>query len=234
MNKLGVYFRPEKQEALLRGDTSNAVVNRHFVYGFQVTGMYLCKAPDDSPAVIRLLAGHTQKAWESFFETRGILKVQGVVLLVHAFVIMGLPKTARSFLPKAFEIINKADLRFLPVYERPTELSEQVREDAAVLSQAIYLENYFYLTLGGPAPVMGVRIEKEFRLDLQVRTIQFHCSARIRLIRLIQRMYPLLFDICPLTMRTQGILLVRDATLVLNSSPANCEIGLNVLFWGCG
>ena len=32
-------------------------------------------------------------------------------------------------------------------------------------------------------------------------------------------------------MRTQGILLVRDATLVLNSSPANCEIGLNVSFW---
>ena len=70
--------------------------------------------------------------------------------------------------------LNKADLRFLPVYGRPAELSEQVREDAAVLSQAIYLENYFYLTLGGPAPAMGARIEKEFRLDLQVRTIQFH------------------------------------------------------------
>ena len=178
MNKLGVYFRSEKREALFHGDTSNAVVNRHFVYCFQVIGMYLYKAPDDSPAVIRLLAGHTENAWVSFFETRGIMKAQGVVLLVHAIVIMGLPKTAPSFLPKAFEIINKADLRFLPVYGRPADLSEQVREDAAVLSQAIYLENYFYLTLGGPAPVMGERIEKEFRLDLQVRTIQFHCSAR--------------------------------------------------------
>ena len=141
MNKLGVYFRPEKREALLRGDTSNAVVNRHFVYGFQVTGMYLCKVPD-SPAAVRLLAGHTRKAWESLFETRGILKAQGVVLLVHAFVIMGLPNNAWLYLSKAFEIINKADLRFLPVYGRPAELSEQVREDAAVLSQAIYLENY--------------------------------------------------------------------------------------------
>ena len=229
MNKLGVYFRPEKREALLRGDTSNAVVNRHFVYGFQVTGMYLSKAPD-SPAVIRLLAGHTEKAWVSFFETRGLLKAQGVVLIVHAFVIMGLPNMAPSFLQKAFEIINKADLRFLPVYGRPAELSEQVREDASVLSQAIYLENYFYLALVGPAPVMGARIEKEFRLDLQVRAIQFHCSTRSRLIGLVQRAYPLLFDICPLTMRTQGILLVKDATLVLNSNPADREIGLNVCF----
>ena len=231
MNKLGVYFRPEKREALLRGDISNAVVNRHFVYGFQVTGMYLSKAPDDSPATVRLLAEHIENAWVSFFETHGILKVQGVVLLVHAFVIMGLPKTAPSFLRKAFEIINKADLRFLPVYGRPAELSEQVREDAAVLSQAIYLENYFYLTLGGPAPMMGARIEKEFRLDLQVGTIHFHCSVRSRLIGLVQRTYPLLLDICPLTMRTQGILLVRDATLVLNSNPANCETGLNGLLW---
>ena len=178
MNKLGVYFRPEKREALLRGDTSNAVVNRHFVYGFQVTGMYLSKAADDSPAVVRLLAGHVQKAWRSLLKTRGILKAQGVVLLVHAFVIMGLPKTARPFLPKVFEIINKAGLRFLPVYGRPAELSEQVREDAAVLSQAIYLENYFYLALDGPAPGRAAGIEKEFRLDLQVRTIQFNCSTR--------------------------------------------------------
>ena len=231
MNKLGVYFRPEKREALLRGDTSNAVVNRHFVYGFQVAGMYLSKAADNSPAVIRLLAGHTQKAWQSLFETRGILKAQGVVLLVHAFVIMGLQNMARSLLPKAFEIIGKADIRFFPAYGRPPELSEQAREDAAVLSQAIYLENYFYLTLSGLAPVMATRIEKEFRLGLQVRTIKFHCGARIRLIGLVQRAYPLLFDVCPLTMRTQGILLVRDATMVLNSNPADCEIGLNVFFW---
>ena len=194
--------------------------------------MYLSKAPD-SPAVVRLLAGHVQKAWRSLLKTRGILKAQGVVLLVHAFVIMGLPKTARPFLPKVFEIINKAGLRFLPVYGRPAELSEQVREDAAVLSQAIYLENYFYLALDGPAPGRAAGIEKEFRLDLQVRTIQFNCSTRSRLIGLVQRAYPLLFVICPLTMRTQGILLVRDATMVLNSNPADCETGLNVFFLGC-
>ena len=30
-----------------------------------------------------------------------------------------------------------------------------------------------------------------------------------------QKAYPILFEICPLTMRTQGIVLVRDAILLL-------------------
>ena len=47
---------------------------------------------------------------------------------------------------------------------------------------------------------------------------------------MMQRVYPLLFDICPLTMRTQGILLVRDATLVLNSNTADSEADLGFSF----
>ena len=31
----------------------------------------------------------------------------------------------------------------------------------------------------------------------------------------VKEVYPVLFDICPLIMRTEGILLVRDATLLL-------------------
>ena len=31
-----------------------------------------------------------------------------------------------------------------------------------------------------------------------------------------QQVYPLLFEICPLTMRTQGILLVKDAIFLIN------------------
>jgi len=40
-----------------------------------------------------------------------------------------------------------------------------------VLSQAIYLENYFYLALDGPLPVKPARIEREFRQDFHVRVI---------------------------------------------------------------
>lgn len=175
MTKLGIYLGMEKQEALLRGVTSNAVVNQHFVYGFQAVGMHLCEVPDESPAMVRLQARHGQKAWETLVEIYRTgdqkMKAQGLLYFVHALIIMGFPASSQLYLLKVCEIIDKGDLRFLPLYGRPSEFSEQVREDAAVLSQAIYLENYLYLTLGGPTPSMTARIEREFRLDLQVRMI---------------------------------------------------------------
>ena len=174
MNKLGLYFGAEKQEALLRGDTSNAVVDRYFVYGFQAIGMHLCEAPDDSLAMVRLQARHCQRAWETLvdiYETGDQkLKAQGLLLFVDSLVVMGFTAIVPLYLLKLCEIINETNLRFLPAYGRPPELSDQVREDAAVLSQAIYLENYFYLTFSGSAPTMTARIEREFRSDLQVRT----------------------------------------------------------------
>ena len=176
MNKLGVYFRTDRQDALLRGDTSNAVVNRYFVYSLQTIGMHFCSDPDASPAMVRLQARYAQQAWEYLVEISRTgnqrLMAQGVLIFVYALVVMGFPSTAQLYLYKTCEVIDKGGLRFLPMYGRPPELSEQVREDAAVLSQAIYLENYFYLTLGGPVPAMTARIEKEFRLELQVRIIR--------------------------------------------------------------
>ena len=101
-----------------------------------------------------------------------MLKAQGFIFFAYSLVFMGFSATTRLYLSKLCKIINDANLQFLPVYGRPPELSDQVREDAVVLSQAIYLENYFYLTLGGPEPTMTTRLEREFRLDLEVRTIQ--------------------------------------------------------------
>ena len=176
MNKLGIYFRAEKQEALLRGDTSNAVVDRYFVHGFQAVGMHLCEVPDASPAMVRLQARYCQWAWETLVDIYKTgdqkLKAQGVLLFVGALIAMGFAATAPFYLLKLCNIIDEANLGFFPECGHPPELSEQVREDAAVLTQAIYLENYFYLTLGGSVPMMTKRIEKEFRSDLQVRTIQ--------------------------------------------------------------
>ena len=175
MNKLGVYFGKEKQEALLRGDISNAAVNRYFVYAFQAIGMHLCGASDESPAMVRLQARYAQKAWESLVEIYRTdnqkLKVQGLLFFVHALIVMGFTAGAPFYLLKVSEIIDKWNLQFLPVYGSPPELSDQVREDAVILSQAMYLENYFYLTLGALAPVVTRRIESEFHLDLQVRII---------------------------------------------------------------
>lgn len=93
-------------------------------------------------------------------------------MLTHVLIITGFTASAPLYLSKTCEAINKADLQFLPVYGRPPELSDQVREDVTVLSQAIYLENYLYLVLDGSAPAMTVRIEREFRLDLEVRIVR--------------------------------------------------------------
>ena len=43
-------------------------------------------------------------------------------------------------------------------------------------------------------------------------------------------MYPLLFDMCPLTMRTQGILLVRDAVSILDFHSTDSKTGLKVIW----
>ena len=175
MNRLGVYFGTEKQEALFRGDTSNAVIDRYFVYSFQAIGTHLYGTPDESPAMVQLLAVYGQKAWETLIEIHKTnnprLSAQGLLLFVYSLIVMGFPSNAQFYLMKVCELIDKGNLQFLPVYGRPPELSEHVREDAAVLSQVIYLENYFYLALDGPGPVMTAKIEQEFRQDLQVRIV---------------------------------------------------------------
>ena len=74
-----------------------------------------------------------------------------------------------------------------------------------------------FLAVDGTEPKMTVRIEKEFRQDLQVRVQTFtpH-SLRRGLMVVAQQTYPHLFEICPLIMRTQGILLVRDVVFTMS------------------
>ncbi|KAF9779641.1 hypothetical protein BJ322DRAFT_368458 [Thelephora terrestris] len=182
LNKLGLYFIPEKQEAILRGDTSDSVVHHHFVDGAR--------------------ARYGQMAWESIIPliktNQERDKAQALTLVAHSFLILGMSAGAQLYLMKACKIIEKAKLQFLPESGLPIAYSERVREEASVLSQAIFLENYIQLALDGLAPVKTARIEKEFRSDLE-------------------RVYPCLFEICPLTMRTQSVLLVRDVVHALNS-----------------
>ncbi|KAF9645907.1 hypothetical protein BDM02DRAFT_388919 [Thelephora ganbajun] len=46
LNKLGVRFTSEKQQALLRGDTSGTVIHPFFVHYAQTLGMYFCEDMD--------------------------------------------------------------------------------------------------------------------------------------------------------------------------------------------
>ena len=184
LNKLGLYLTQDKQEAILRGDTSHVVIC-NFVNGFQMLGMYL-SAPKETPTMVLLQARYLQRAWESLIQltqtSRERDKAQALVLVAHGFIILRLNSTAQLYFLKACKIIEKEKLQFLPDSGPTLGFSEQVREDASVLSQAIYLENYLYLTLGGPAPGRTARVEREFRSDLQVRAIchLFRCRTRNR------------------------------------------------------
>jgi hypothetical protein len=175
LNKLGLYFTPEKQEAILRGDTSDSVVHHHFVDGAHVMGMHLC-APAQTAAMVRLQARYSQMAWESIIllnqTNQERDKAQALILVVHAFLLLGMSAGAQLYLMKACKIIEKAKLQFLPESGIPVAYSERVREEASVLSQAIFLENYIHLALDELAPVKTARIEREFRSDLEVRTIR--------------------------------------------------------------
>ena len=175
LNTLGLYFTRDKQEAILRGDLTNAVVDQHFVYGLQVVGVHICGVPEGAPAMIHMQARYVQMAWESFLRLSKTdqerTKAQALVLIVHGSIMVGFKATAQLHLLKASEIIEKARFQFLPEYGPPPQLSDQVREAISVLSQVIYLENYLYLTMDGSVPVKTARIEREFRSDLQVRVI---------------------------------------------------------------
>ena len=98
--------------------------------------------------------------------------------------------------------INAAKLQFIPTSGRPPELTDDLLEGFAVLSQTIYFENYLFLTIDGIEPKMTVRIENEFRHELPA-SLSFVPSLWCGFTRK-QRIYPLLFEIGPLTMRTRA------------------------------
>ena len=77
--------------------------------------------------------------------------------------------SARKCLTTAYAALNAAGLRFNPATDRPPGHTEDVLERLVVLSQIIYMESYMFLAVDGTKPKMTVRIEEEFRHDLQVR-----------------------------------------------------------------
>ena len=62
-------------------------------------------------------------------------------------------------------------MQFIPASGRPPELTEEVQERLAVLSQLVYLENYLFLAVDRMKPNMTVRLEREFQREFQVRII---------------------------------------------------------------
>ena len=210
---------------MISGDLSGTVLDRFWVLGAHAFGTPYCLRMDTTPGAIRLHARRTQTSWESLAElVKGSdhkLKVQAVLAIASSYIYMRKMQSAFLYIQKSCNYIKAGHLQFVPTHGRPPEYSEELHETLAILSQAIYWANYSFLVCGGPEPHATAKLEKEFRRELPVS--DYHaCRLLHRVDHLLQQTYPFLFEICPLTMRTQGILFVRDVILLLNATP---EIG---------
>ena len=170
--KLGIHLTREKQEALLKGDTSNTVIHPIFVHQACSYGMFFAQDLANIPTALRSQARYAQLAWEELAKIQkgddDYLKAQAMLSIGSCCIVFRWIDFARQYIQKACRAANMASLQFIPKYGQPPEYSEQVRERSAVLSQVIYFENYLFLAYGGPEPSMTARIEKEFRHELQV------------------------------------------------------------------
>jgi hypothetical protein len=173
LRKLGIHLTGQKEDAIMRGDTSGDVVNPFFVHISNAIGMHLRAGVGESPAMIQLHAKHAQRTLEQMSEAgksdNPELKAQMLLYATSATLFQRWFQPARTYLRKACDTINAANLRFIPVFGRPSELTEEVQERFAVLSQIVYMENYLGLAIDRTPPTMATRIEEEFRHELQVR-----------------------------------------------------------------
>ena len=173
LNKVGILFTSRRQQAILRGDTSGTIIHPFFIFSAQFLGMHFCQGMDDSPAMIKRQARHRQTCMElvvDIFRGRDLeLTAQVALWAVATSIIMpAIPNPL--YIKKSCEAINTAELQFIPTYGRPPDFSEDLHEKLSLLSQAIYFENYLFLTHSGAEPKMTARLEKEFRHQLQVRS----------------------------------------------------------------
>jgi len=207
---------------MLRGDTSGTVIHPFFIYGAQSLGMYFCDDMDNSPAMARLQAKHNRMAAECLEDIFRIhdweLKALAGVWVLASSIVLRLSDAINFYIQRGCGAINTGKIQFVPTYGQPPEFSEDLHEKISVLSQIIYFENFSFLTCGGAEPTISVRIEKEFRHDLPVRSAT-SVLVYVACLAPSQKVYPVLFKICPLTMRTQTILLVRDTVFVLGLRP---------------
>ena len=224
--KFGIHLKRERLDAMISGDLSGTVLDRFWVLGSHSFGMPYCLRMDTTPGAIRLHARRTQTSWESLAElVKGSdhkLKVQAILGIASSYIYMGKMQSASHYIRRSCDYIKAGNLQFVPTYGRPPEYSEELHETLAALSQTIYWANYSFLVCGGPEPHATAKLEREFRRELLVGGYQM-INSMLKLTGAPQQTYPFLFETCPLTMRTQGILFVRDVILLLNAIPADGE-----------
>ena len=131
--------------------------------------------------MVLLHARYIQKFWEELANIqRGNnldLKVQSMFFLTLGCTDVRLVQVARLYLWKTCKMLNGADMRFIPKYGHPPPYSDEIHEKSAVLSQIIWMENYFFFTCDGERPKLTTRIEEEFRHELPVSFGSYNVSV---------------------------------------------------------
>ena len=219
--KLGLQFRREKLDAFLRGDESGTIVNRGLVAWAHALGMVFSDDIAVTPTMIRFYARRNQVAWECLAEILNrrdwLTAIRSLMVAGSGSILVCMWQTALLYIQKSCEVIKAGNLRFIPARGNLPEFSEELHETLVPLTQTIYWANYLFLMRGGPEPRGTANIEREFRQELPVSVIAIPLVRRADSLR--QGAYPILFEICPLVIRTRGILLVRDAILLLSALP---------------
>ena len=212
--------------AFLVGDQSGAVVNRGFVCWAHAFGMLFSPEVNDSPTMLRFYTRRGQVAFESlagFLETKDYeAALRGLIVAASSSTLVFMTHMGFLYIQKCCDVIEAGNLRFVPAAGPPPEYSEDLHQDLVALSQTIYWANYLFLMRGGPEPRGTINLEKQFRQELPVGNVASTLPRDYSNFSQ-QKAYPILFEICPLTMRTKGILLVRDAILLLGLLPTDGE-----------
>ena len=207
----------------MRGDKSGTVLHPAFVRGIQTLGFQAFA--DDTLTMVRFHARRVQAFWEAaadLFKGKDYrTSAHFATAVIGSCIHLRMPQLALLYTRKCCEFVQAGNLQFVPTYGRPPEFSDALHETLVALSQAIYWANYLFLMCGGPEPRATAKLEKEFRQELPVGDIASLLVYQVDL--LLQRAYPILFEMCPLTMRTEGILLIRDTILLLGVIRADGE-----------
>jgi len=222
----GVYLDHEEMEGFLRGDCSKNAPSHNFVLWAHGLGMIHSTDISPTPAMVLLYTRRVQITWERLVDFLGSKNywecVRALILATSNTILHCMWQTSLLYIQKSCKLIKLGNLRFVPEYGPPPEFSEEVHKTLVPLSQTIYWANYMFLTHRGPEPSATADLEQEFREELPVGDIN-PIISQVNLIFPLQQAYPILFEICPLMMRTQGILLVRDTILLLAALPTDGE-----------
>jgi hypothetical protein len=169
--QFGLYFPPAKQQAIILGDTSGAVVHPFFIYFAQLAGCHFYQERRGEFFLLHLEAMYLDMVWDSLKDMNedddSFVVAQAYQLMSLAYLYSQHASLGRKFFQKAIALFRKHWIDFstspLP------DLTESLRERIAFLGEAIYTEidcNFMF----GLVQEFTLDLEHGIRYELPVRS----------------------------------------------------------------